>query len=471
MHRLRRLLLLPIAGAFLLAAFTGGAIASPDARVTLCHRVGGPNYVLITVSPEAVFGNGSGHAANHPLDIIPAFSYTKGGRKVEYAGQNLSAEGIVILGNNCRRPLPAGEDDDDFGGHADEPADPADPMIPEDHVMLCHREDDGEYRDEVVTDDDAVQEHAGHEGDVIPAFDYAMPGGMRRFEGQNLTNRGVELLDHACAMPGPDDEPTPGQPHLRLVKAGLDVNGGTLVPGDVIRFSVVVTNDGSAPAIRTVVTDAVPAGTTFVAGSARVSQGTARVADGYVIAHVGAGASTTHGGTLAAGASETVTFDAQVEDMLPSGAVVVNVAQGSTAADDDSPRMTEDSNEVDLPVDMLPPVPVRMDTDPPAAPTPGTDMPTTVELAPKADLVDAMACITVQTTTPGSMGIASTTCSAPQTVARGQSKSLRLHPYLPRRAAGRCVMLVTSVAAAGHAAREHSTRVCVARAQAEAVVG
>ena len=474
MHRLRRLLLPLVAAALALAAFTGTALAVPTTRVTLCHRVGGPNYVVITVSPEAVFGNGNGHAGNHPLDIIPAFTYTKGGREISFPGQNLTVDGIAILGNQCVRPLPPGDDrSGDPSGHEDPhgPADPTDPMIPEHHMMVCHWMGDGEYRDEIVTDEAAAHEHGEHPHDVIPAFDYALPSGMEHFDGRNVTDDGAELLDHGCTRPNPDDQPTPGQPHLRLVKSAVDLNGGTVAPGDTLRFSIVVTNDGSAPAAHALVTDAIPAGTSLVPGTLGVTPGDVEILAGHVVARVGAGASSTHGGTLAPGGSSTITFDATVDEGLVLGTVIVNVAQGTTVADDGTTPLTEDSNTIELPVDLLPPVPINMTVDPPADPTPGSDMPTVIDVTPKADLVDATACVTIEVAARNSMGTATTTCAEPMTVKRGELHESRLLVHVPRRAAGRCVMLVTSVAAAGHAAREHSTRVCVARSHPEAVTG
>jgi uncharacterized repeat protein (TIGR01451 family) len=337
--------------------------------------------------------------------------------------------------------------------------------------MICHSTGDGAYEDEMVSDKIAAQEHGQHPRDIIPAFYYAMPSGTRYFEGQNLTDGGAEILDNACTKPNPDDHAMPGQPHLKLVKSAQDVNGGKVAPGDTLRFSIVVTNDGSASAEHAIVTDAVPAGTTFVRGSATVAAGTVRVADGYVIAHVGAGASATQGGTLAPGESATISFDVHVDELLMIGTVVMNVAQASSVASEGSVPTTESSNEVDVPVDVLPPMPVDIHVDPPTTPTPGSDVPTVVEVAPWVDLVDPTVCITVEMTMPGGMGTASTKCSALQTVQRGHTTKAHIRVRVPRRAAGRCVTLVTDVAAAGHAARERSTRVCIARSRPEAVTG
>ena len=94
----------------LLASLLVLAIAVPAAeaakpraaqKVTICHRVGGPNYVAITPASVAAL---KGHAKNHPLDIIPAFTYVERGETITFPGQNLTEEGLAILGNQCVVP-------------------------------------------------------------------------------------------------------------------------------------------------------------------------------------------------------------------------------------------------------------------------------------------------------------------------------------------------------------------------------
>ena len=59
----------------------------PANRVTICHRVGGPGYVRITLAPQGAY---NGHAKNHGLDIIPPFSFTQGRRTISCANNLLS---------------------------------------------------------------------------------------------------------------------------------------------------------------------------------------------------------------------------------------------------------------------------------------------------------------------------------------------------------------------------------------------
>ncbi|HRN61494.1 MAG TPA: DUF11 domain-containing protein [Luteimonas sp.] len=55
-----------------------------------------------------------------------------------------------------------------------------------------------------------------------------------------------------------------------LGKTAVDVNGGAVEPGDVLTYTVNFTNSGQDGATNVVITDPIPAGTTYVAGSLEV---------------------------------------------------------------------------------------------------------------------------------------------------------------------------------------------------------
>jgi uncharacterized repeat protein (TIGR01451 family)/fimbrial isopeptide formation D2 family protein len=57
-------------------------------------------------------------------------------------------------------------------------------------------------------------------------------------------------------------------PFITVVKSSSPVTGTTVVPGQTITYTLAVSNIGSGVADTTVVTDAIPAGSTYVAGSA-----------------------------------------------------------------------------------------------------------------------------------------------------------------------------------------------------------
>jgi uncharacterized repeat protein (TIGR01451 family) len=106
--------------------------------------------------------------------------------------------------------------------------------------------------------------------------------------------------------------------------------------GDTLTYTVTVTNSGQDGAAGSTFTDAIPAGTAFVPGSIRlngavVSDATAddlgEFASGRVTVRLGTGATATAGGTLAPGASATVSFQVAVATSgLASGATIENTA-------------------------------------------------------------------------------------------------------------------------------------------------
>ncbi|MCM3749313.1 hypothetical protein M3223_18300 [Paenibacillus pasadenensis] len=102
-------------------------------------------------------------------------------------------------------------------------------------------------------------------------------------------------------------------PNVQVVKT---VNAIDAVVGDTLIYSIVVTNSGIAAVNNVIVSDTIPAGTSFVAGSVTVggvSQPSANPATGITI------------GTIAAGDSVTVTFSVQV-NALPASQSLSNTA-------------------------------------------------------------------------------------------------------------------------------------------------
>ncbi|MGH9281311.1 MAG: Ig-like domain-containing protein, partial [Acidimicrobiales bacterium] len=133
-------------------------------------------------------------------------------------------------------------------------------------------------------------------------------------------------------------------PTLVASKSAADLNGGTVRPGDVIEFTTTIDNNGMDASRETVLTDTVPAYTTFVPGSLRIGT-TARTdaADGdpagfdsasrVATFRLGTGADGTHGGKLGVGARESVRFQATVNADAAHLASVINVANISYLGD------------------------------------------------------------------------------------------------------------------------------------------
>jgi uncharacterized repeat protein (TIGR01451 family)/MYXO-CTERM domain-containing protein len=107
-------------------------------------------------------------------------------------------------------------------------------------------------------------------------------------------------------------------------KTAVDVNGGTLIPGDVLQYTIVVTNTGNDASKNTVLTDPLPTGVTFVPGSLKIDgvprtdqagddPGDYAAGTRTVTARLGAGATAAAGGSIAINGTSTVTFQVTVD--------------------------------------------------------------------------------------------------------------------------------------------------------------
>lgn len=132
-------------------------------------------------------------------------------------------------------------------------------------------------------------------------------------------------------------------------KTFTDLNGGALLPGDVIEYTVTVTNTGNDASANTVMTDDLPAGVTYVPGSIRIGATTYTDAAGddvaeyesanrRIRARLGAGANGTVGGKLNINQNVTikfnVTIDAGASGTINNQAVVTASGDLGAPADD-----------------------------------------------------------------------------------------------------------------------------------------
>ena len=115
-------------------------------------------------------------------------------------------------------------------------------------------------------------------------------------------------------------------------------SGGLTRPGDTLQYTVTANNTGGTLSSNSVVTDAIPANTTYVPGSLVVSgvavtdaadSDVGEFAAGTVTGRVGAGATSTTGGTIAAGASTTMTFKVTVNAGTTAGTIISNTANAT----------------------------------------------------------------------------------------------------------------------------------------------
>ncbi len=127
-------------------------------------------------------------------------------------------------------------------------------------------------------------------------------------------------------------------PSLQATKTVKDLtNGitGTVKPGDVLAYSMAIKNVGADGSTSSILTDAVPAGSTYVPGSLVIGgtpvtdasgDDAGNVAGGTVTARLGAGATAAVGGAVATNASTTVAFNVTVNAGDANGTVIANAA-------------------------------------------------------------------------------------------------------------------------------------------------
>jgi uncharacterized repeat protein (TIGR01451 family)/MYXO-CTERM domain-containing protein len=110
-------------------------------------------------------------------------------------------------------------------------------------------------------------------------------------------------------------------------KTVTDVNGGSVRPGDILRYQITVTNTGNDTATNILLTDALPSAVTLVPGSIQIlsgpnagpksdapgdDQAEINPTTGILTARLGTGANATAGGTLEPGASTILQFSVQI---------------------------------------------------------------------------------------------------------------------------------------------------------------
>jgi uncharacterized repeat protein (TIGR01451 family) len=120
----------------------------------------------------------------------------------------------------------------------------------------------------------------------------------------------------------------------KTVSLHFDSNAnGAVDPGDVLRYTLTVNNFSAIPATGVLLTDAVPADTTYVADSVTLNGAAVGQPDGGVsplIAGVSINSAGSADGTIAAGASAEVIFDVLVNAGVAAGSVISN--QGYVAS-------------------------------------------------------------------------------------------------------------------------------------------
>ena len=161
--------------------------------------------------------------------------------------------------------------------------------------------------------------------------------------GLNFTNTADYTYNRIDATPASQ---APGQPGttapMQIIGLGAQKtvsidpanDGGTVGiadPGDVLIYTITVANPGVVAITNVVLTDDVPANTAYVAGSVTLN-GTTVPDSGIspLVAGVAINSAGSPAGTIAAGASATVTFKVQIDAGVATGTVISN--QGYVAS-------------------------------------------------------------------------------------------------------------------------------------------
>jgi uncharacterized repeat protein (TIGR01451 family) len=157
---------------------------------------------------------------------------------------------------------------------------------------------------------------------------------LRTAYTRTLTDGTAGILDH-------EDAHTVAVVPLMYAEkaAALQIDGsspGIVDAGDVLRYTIRVYNNGAVPLTQAILRDAVPANTTYVAGSMTLNGLPVGQPDGGVsplVAGIDLSSSnltppspSPGAGMLSAGQSAVVTFDLRVDDGTPPGTVIANQA-------------------------------------------------------------------------------------------------------------------------------------------------
>lgn len=135
-----------------------------------------------------------------------------------------------------------------------------------------------------------------------------------------------------------------------FTKSVVDLNGGAVVPGDVLEYTLVFTNTGNDAAINIVLQDPIPSNTTYVTGSIVLSSSSTGMPTGTrtdaldtdtaqfdainnrVVLNIGRTATAVVGGTLNPLDSQTLKFRVTVNANTPGDTTISNQATITFAA-------------------------------------------------------------------------------------------------------------------------------------------
>lgn len=219
----------------------------------------------------------------------------------------------------------------------------------------------------------AIGTISGVGGSVTITFDVVvnnpLPAGVDLVSNQG-TASGANIPDTPTDDPDttdpgdPTETPVTAAPQIDATKSdalAVDVNSdGQVNPGDTIRYTIVIANNGDQDAASVIFTDTPGANTTLVAGSVTTTQGIITTGN-----TAGDTAVTVNVGTIpGAGGSVTITFDVTLNNPLPAGPLtianqgVVNGDEVPTDTPTDDPDTTDPDDPTETPFVAAPEVSV-----------------------------------------------------------------------------------------------------------------
>ncbi|GIF24155.1 putative repeat protein (TIGR01451 family) [Actinoplanes tereljensis] len=114
-------------------------------------------------------------------------------------------------------------------------------------------------------------------------------------------------------------------PKITTTVTGTDLDGGDLLPGDVLEYRIAVRNDGSDTADNLLLSDAVPPHTTYVPGSLTVQGAPVTDANGDDDGWFTGGTANWNLGSIPYLATKYVTFRVTVDVSTPAGYAITNL--------------------------------------------------------------------------------------------------------------------------------------------------
>lgn len=183
-----------------------------------------------------------------------------------------------------------------------------------------------------------------------------------------------------------------------FAKTVTDLDGGDANPGDILEYAIQFSNSGGDPATNVVLTDAIPAGTTYVPNSLIIADGDnpgpksdtggndqAQFDGTDVEFNIGAGATAASGGVVqpfsTSGQRYEVRFQVQIDVVTPAGATISNTADVDYVAQTVGTPYNATTPSVDTPVVALADLSFTSKTDNVDPVTAGNDVEWTLTIA------------------------------------------------------------------------------------------